>query len=221
MLTHVQIWAAIDALAKQCSLSASGLARNSGLDPTTFNRSKRFTSSGRERWPSTESIAKILKSTNTSVEEFTMLISQPKGASEDGNIDYKADFQQRGIPMIGFAKAGHGGFFDTSGIPTGQGWRNLGPLFNRSESSYALRVSGDAMMPLYRDGDILIVDPAVAIRRGDRLVAKSHDGGVFASIMERKTDAIVELKSLKSDEPNTTHDLIELEWMARIIWASQ
>ena len=43
MLTHAQIWSAIDRLAARASLSASGLAKRAGLDPTTFNKSKRIT----------------------------------------------------------------------------------------------------------------------------------------------------------------------------------
>ena len=74
MLTHSQIWAAIDELAKRSELSASGLARNAGLDSTSFNPSKRFTAEGRERWPSTESIAKILRATGTSVSDFLEIL---------------------------------------------------------------------------------------------------------------------------------------------------
>ena len=62
MLTHGQIWTALDRLAERSGLSPSALAKRAGLDPTTFNKSKRITSDGRERWPSTESLAKALVS---------------------------------------------------------------------------------------------------------------------------------------------------------------
>jgi len=52
MLTHNQIWTAIDRLAARAKLSPSGLAKKAGLDPTTFNKSKRVTPEGRQRWPS-------------------------------------------------------------------------------------------------------------------------------------------------------------------------
>ena len=45
-LTHGQVWIALDRLAERAGLSASGLARRAGLDPTTFNRSKRVTPDG-------------------------------------------------------------------------------------------------------------------------------------------------------------------------------
>ena len=74
MLTHERIWKAVDLLAARNGLSASGLARRAGLDPTAFNKSKRVSSDGRLRWPSTESIAKILESTATELEVFMALV---------------------------------------------------------------------------------------------------------------------------------------------------
>ncbi|WP_337232551.1 hypothetical protein, partial [Vibrio cholerae] len=71
---HESVWAAIDALAERHSLSASGLARRAGLDPTTFNKSKRYASDGRARWPSTESLAKVMEATGSTFDEFTRLI---------------------------------------------------------------------------------------------------------------------------------------------------
>jgi phage repressor protein C with HTH and peptisase S24 domain len=74
MLTHGQVWGALDRLAERAGLSPSGLARRSGLDPTTFNKSKRVTPDGRERWPSTESLAKALAATGSSIDTFVQLI---------------------------------------------------------------------------------------------------------------------------------------------------
>ncbi len=72
-LTHDWIWRAIDALAGRQGLSTSALARSAGLDPTTFNRSKRFTPEGRPRWPSTESLSKLLQATGTTLDEFAAI----------------------------------------------------------------------------------------------------------------------------------------------------
>ena len=57
------------------SCRASGLAKKAGLDPTTFNKSKRITPEGRARWPSTELVAKALAATGTKVETFVTLIT--------------------------------------------------------------------------------------------------------------------------------------------------
>ena len=49
MFTHKQVWAAIDTIADRYGFSASGLAKKSGLDPTSFNPSKRHGPDGRPR----------------------------------------------------------------------------------------------------------------------------------------------------------------------------
>ena len=78
-MQHAQIWRAIDAMAARRGLSASGLARAAGLDPTTFNRSKRQTPDGRERWPSTESISRALSAAEATWDEFAALLADKPG----------------------------------------------------------------------------------------------------------------------------------------------
>src|SRR6184192_1035451 len=109
ILTHAQVWSALDRLAERAGMSPSGLAKRSGLDPTTFNKSKRITADGRERWPSTESVAKALAATNASIDTFVQLIG-------DGARGAQA------VPLLALAQAGAGGHFDESGHPTAKGW---------------------------------------------------------------------------------------------------
>ena len=115
MLTHAQVWSAIDRLAARAGLSASGLARRAGLDPTTFNKSKRITPQGRARWPSTESIAKALTATGTPFDTFV------------GLIEAGGTTAARAVPLLGFAEAGTGGYSDDCGFPAGEGWDNRVP----------------------------------------------------------------------------------------------
>lgn len=209
MLGHGQIWAAIDALAAKNGLSASGLARKSGLDPTTFNRSKRIAADGRPRWPSTESIAKALDATTTRLDDFMAIIS-------DG-----APQVRRNVPLIGLAQAGGGGFFDDGGFPTGQGWDEIAfPDVDR-EKVYALEIAGDSMAPALRDGDVVLVQPGAAVRRGDRVVVKTTGGEVMAKELARTTAKQVELRSLNPDHPDRSLATSDIAWMARIVWASQ
>ncbi len=217
MLTHSQIWAAIDALASKSEMSASGLAKRSGLDPTTFNPSKRFTASGRERWPSTESIAKILRCTNTTVDDFMALI-ETVSASNKNQVIPPAN---SAIPVIGFAQAGKGGFFDDGGFPVGQGWDEVSSPSNTGEHAYALRVSGDSMFPLYREDDIIIVDPSARMRRGDRVVAKTLEGEVLAKVLEPRTSNAIVFSSLNPEHEDLKFAPEEIDWIARIVWASQ
>ncbi|MCP8938105.1 helix-turn-helix transcriptional regulator [Alsobacter sp. SYSU M60028] len=210
MLTHDQIWAALDRLASRYGLSASGLARKAGLDPTTFNKSKRVSPDGRLRWPSTESVAKVLEATGASLDEFMSLITarQPEAAN-------------RAIPLLGFAQAGTGGFFDDGGFPVGGGWDEVEFPDLGDPHVYALEVSGESMKPLYRHGDVIICSPAAAVRRGDRVVVKTRDGEVMVKELKRRTAKTVELSSLNPDHADRVLPLADVEWLARIMWASQ
>ncbi len=73
-MTHDDVWRAIEQFAMEHNMSCSGLAKCSGLDPTTFNKSKRWSKQGQPRWPSTNSISKILASTGANLEDFTKFI---------------------------------------------------------------------------------------------------------------------------------------------------
>jgi phage repressor protein C with HTH and peptisase S24 domain len=216
MLSHDRVWAAIDALAARYSLSASGLAKRAGLDSTAFNKSKRLSADGRPRWPSTESLAKVIEATNSSLEELFGLI---EGRAPE--IKGALPAQSSTVPLIGFAQAGAGGFFDDAGFPAGQGWDMVEVPERAGEGSYALQVQGDSMLPLYRDGDVLIINPGGVVRRGDRVVVKTTGGEVMAKLLERKTPTMVELVSLNPAHPARHIPVGEIEWIARIVWASQ
>ena len=210
MLTHAQVWSAIDRLAARAGLSASGLARRAGLDPTTFNKSKRITASGRARWPSTESISKALAATGTNIDIFVGLIQGDK-----------AGVPTRGVPLLGFAEAGAGGYFDDGGFPAGAGWDEIAFPAVDDTHAYALEVSGQSMEPAYRDGDVILVSPSAPIRRGDRVVVKTRDGEVMAKELKRSTAKAIELKSLNAQHPDRTIATEDVLWVARILWASQ
>ena len=209
MLKHSDVWTAIDALARKKGLSASGLAKKAGLDATTFNRSKRTTRDGKLRWPSTESIAKILDATDTTVGEFLSEIIRTEGSIG------------RAIPIIGYAQAGQEGFFDDAGYPVGAGWDEVPFPDIGDPNAYALEISGDSMLPFYRPGDIVVVSPNASVRRGDRVVAKTRDGEVMVKQLVRRTSKRVELESFNPAFPLRTLEPRELAWLSRIVWASQ
>jgi phage repressor protein C with HTH and peptisase S24 domain len=208
MLTHDQIWGAMDRLAQRCGLSASGLAKKAGLDPTTFNKSKRITPEGRPRWPSTESVAKALTATNVPVDTFISLIQDTPRVVQS-------------VPLLGFAQAGAGGYFTDGGFPVGKGWDEVGLPSVNDEHAYALEISGDSMKPAYRDGDVIVVSPGAQIRKGDRVVVKTRDGEVMVKELKRRTAKTVELSSLNPNHVDRTLAAADVDWIARIVWASQ
>jgi phage repressor protein C with HTH and peptisase S24 domain len=210
MLKHADVWRAIDRLAAKHGLSASGLARHAGLDPTTFNKSKRTTKEGKQRWPSTESLAKVLTATGASLAELVGLMGE----------DNAGILAQR-LPLIGFAQAGLPNHFDDEGRPTGKAWdETLFPQLG-DPNAYALEVAGDSMAPVYRNGDILVVSPEASIRRGDRVVLRSTGGEVVAGRLLRETARRIELAPVNERGDAKTFDNDEVAWMARILWASQ
>jgi phage repressor protein C with HTH and peptisase S24 domain len=216
MLSHDRIWAAIDALADRHSLSASGLAKRAGLDSTAFNKSKRRSADGRLRWPSTESLAKILEATSSSLDEFLTLVG-----GGDRGLSGPLPVQRSSVPLLGLAQAGAGGFFDDAGFPAGHGWDLVELPVRTGDSAYALQVQGDSMLPVYRDRDVLIVEPAAPVRKGDRVVVKTIAGEVMAKVLVRRTTREVELLSINPAHPVRLVAASDVEWLARIVWASQ
>ena len=212
MLTHKQIWSAIDALAARHSLSASGLAKIAGLDPTTFNKSKRETPDGKLRWPSTESVAKVLQATGATLEEFVALIAAESGSQR---------VPLRLIPLIGLAQAGSSGYFDDAGFPAGHGWEEIAFPELGDPHAYALEITGESMQPVYRDGDRIIVSPLASTRRGDRVVVKTTSGEVMAKILGRMTMRRVELLSFNPSFEERVLEPADVAFVHRIIWASQ
>ena len=214
MLSHADIWNAIDAIAERHGFSASGLARVAGLDATAFNKSKRVSKDGRERWPSTESIAKVLEATGENFDTFLaaggayMQMASPISSGP-------------AVPLLGLAQAGSGGFFDSAGFPAGQGWDEVALPWPTEDGSYALEVTGDSMLPLYRDGDIIVVSPTAQVRRGDRVVVRTKDGEVLVKVLYRQTARLLELHSLNPLHQPRIVELGDVEGMGRIVWASQ
>jgi phage repressor protein C with HTH and peptisase S24 domain len=212
MLSHSAIWDAIDSAARRHGMSPSGLAKVAGLDPTALNLSKRISKDGRGRWPSTESLAKIMEATGESFNDFMSMGSalvQPNARPAPA------------LPLLGLAQAGAGGFFDPEGFPTGEGWDQVHLPAPGEPGIYALEVTGDSMLPLYRDGDRLVVSVNEQVRRGDRVVVRSRTGEVMAKVLARQTANVIELHSLNPLHPPRLFDVKDVEWMARIVWASQ
>lgn len=207
-MNHTQIWRAIDALAARKGMTASGLARAAGLDPTTFNKSKRQAPDGKPRWPSTESITRALTAAETNWDEFAALLSGKSSAAG------------RAIPIVGMARAGADGFFDENGFPVGAGETVRFPDLGE-DRVYALEIAGDSMEPTYRAGDVVIVQPGAAVRRGDRVVVRTRSGEVMAKVLGRKNEQTVELVSLNVAHKPRELAAEDIEWMARIVWASQ
>lgn len=189
-MNHARLWAAIDAIASRHGLTPSGLARRAGLDPTTFNKSKRFTADGRPRWPSTESIAKVLGATGDDLLDLV-------GAMATAPTDPLP------VPSAAVAAAG---FRDEA---------------SAEEIPRALIVDGEAMLPLYRPGDVLIVSPSAPIAHGDRAVMRLADGRLVAVTHIGETAGAVLCMPVGEPQAPRAVAAAEILWRARILWVSQ
>jgi phage repressor protein C with HTH and peptisase S24 domain len=207
-MNHAQIWRAIDALAARRGMSPSALARAAGLDPTTFNKSKRQAPDGKLRWPSTESVARALSAADTNWDEFAALLAaRPTNAG-------------RAIPIVGMARAGADGFFDDQGFPVGAAETVRFPDLGE-DRVYALEIAGDSMEPTFRAGDLVIVQPGAPVRRGDRVIVRTRAGEVMAKVLGRRNEQTVELISINPAYAARELAIADVDWIARILWASQ
>lgn len=209
-LSHAQLWKAIDGLARHEGLSVSALARRAGLDATSFNPSKRFGPGDppRPRWPSTESLTRILDATGLSLGEFATL-------ARDG-VERPST-----VPMLGMAQAGQDGYFDDAGLPVGDGWEQT-DLPRPRDSLLSLRIVGDSMAPLYREDDRVIVDrEATEVRRGDRVVVRTTGGETLAKEVAALTAKTVTLASVNPAYEARILARTDIVWMGRILWVSQ
>jgi len=210
MLTHGQIWAAIDAIAARYGMTASGLAKRAGLDPTTFNKSKRVSADGRLRWPSTESVSKVLDATGATIDEFMALVGAhgPQASS-------------RTLPLLSETNARRDGLFTAEGQPTGAEWDEVNFPDLPPQGNYAIELDGDATAPLYRRGDILVCARNTPLRRGDRVVVRTKTGEVVVRELKRRTARTVELAPLVPQHPDIVLPGDSIDWIARVMWASQ
>lgn len=212
MFTHAEVWHGIDRLARHHGLTASGLARRAGLDPTTFNPSKRITKEDKPRWPSTESLAKILRATETPFSAFVAMMTDDAARIEPPS--------QR-MRCVALDQAHRPALFDEAGFPVGSDWDEIDFPNLDDPHAYALEVHGDDMAPTYRDGDLLVVSPGANIRRHDRILMKPVKGDVVAGLLLRRTAQRVELAPFAEGEDVKRIAIGDLVWLARIVWVSQ
>lgn len=217
MLSHGRIWAALDTLAARHGLTTSGLARLAGLDPTTFNKSKRMGKDGRERWPSTESLAKVLQATGESLHNLYSLIAA------DYELDLKnthGQIPQRPIPMIGFSDIADTPALSPETKPETLPWETIW-LRAPSHGMYALEINDDKYAPVYLKGDLLLIAPHEDIRAGDRLITKVGLAPLAPFFCHAIDEKSITVSPIADHGRTNTLPRSTLAWMARIVWVSQ
>lgn len=213
MLTHEQVWRGIDRLALRNELSASGLAKRAGLDPTTFNKSKRITKEGKLRWPSTESLSKILDATHTSIGEFVHLV--------EGTEAGEASTASPRLRFIRLSDLSEAEATDEAGFPRGDVWEEIDFPLMEDAQGYVVELDQDLGTSAYRSGDMVVISPTSGIRRNDRVILRRRNGELVLGVMERRTAHRVSVRTFDSAGRKLDYELADVAWMARIIWVSQ
>ena len=70
-------------------------------------------------------------------------------------------------------------------------------------------------------GALAVAEAGGNIRKRDRVVVKTKEGEVMAKELSRKTATQIELVSLNPEHEDRVIPMKDVEWIARIVWASQ
>ncbi len=205
-LDHSSVWFAIDQLARRNRLSPSALARRAGLDPTTFNKSKRIGGNGKERWPSMESVAKVLKATGNSFDDFAGLIS--------GRLLGRTN---RPIPMLPLKSKDVLRFFGPAGERTGDEWEAVDLPVVTDPESLAVEVCDKRMEPVFSIGDILMVSPEATLRRGDRILVLTDDGYLTGYRYGKRLVESIDCTALADPGDTVRLAVGRVVWIAKIV----
>ena len=209
MLTHENLWTAIDTLARMNGFSTSGLAKKAGLDPTIFNKSKRISVDGRLHWPTTESIAKILGVNNSSFGQFASIIHNKAGQGDYINLPQaklsglqgKASFINPNGHIDPDLRIKH---TDSTGIDC---------------QSFMVKINTNSYAPMFEKKSSVIATTNGGVRKSDIAIIALTSGSSIIAKIHKLSSHIVEIISL--EESNETHSIIlnkDILWMARILY---
>jgi len=203
MLSHKKIWSAIDKIAKEASLTPSGLAKKAGLDPTSFNKSKRIGKGGKLRWPSTESLYKILKVLNKDLSYFSSLV-EPESFSE--------------VAIIGSVNNDSLGFAEDSNQAEKLAFpRALG------NDDIAIKIKGYSLEPIYRNNDILIASKKDnCFSEYDRVIIQTKEKDILIKEFSKKDKEFIVVREIDPEKKGITQiSLSDISWIGKITWVKQ
>ena len=202
------VWSAVDNLAKSLGMSPSGLAKKSGLDSTTFNRSKRKRPDGKNRWPSLDSLNKVFEFCNITFEEFYKYGETDNPPENLNTIPY---IKLSGVSKTEYCQDGEICTANWETICFPDGTKNL----------YAMEIDNTDYAPLYKFGTTLILAKHSEIRRNDRVAVFKKDGAFLLAEFIRRKPRTLELQNLNAPEESFSENIDDILFLSRIVWASQ
>ena len=121
-----------------------------------------------------------------------------------------AQIGSKQIPLLSYVSAGHWtGAVDAFQPNDAHDW--LVTDLELSESAFALEIKGDSMLPEFKPGDRVIIDPGISPQPGDFVVAKNGDDeAMFKKYRPRQVNergqVVFELVPLNEDYPTLRSD---------------
>ena len=203
-----KIWDAIDKFAKNSGMSPSALAKSIGLDATTFNKSKRIRNDGKQRWPSLDSINRILEVYNIEFEDLYKL-----------SDDIHSTKQSLSIPYISLSGLSQGSRTDVRKFDISS-WRQVQFPYS-TQNMYAIDLDDSCYEPLYNFGSTLVVAKDSEIRRGDRIVIITRSGESLIREFIRREENAIKVCTPYDKENLQYINLSDIRLLNRIMWASQ
>lgn len=204
MITHDDIWRAIETIARERNMSVSALAKKAGLDPTSFNKSKRVSLSGRPRWPSTESMARVLDAAEMTLRDLADIVEF--GSQRESFVE---------VPVVTLEQLGATGF-DAFGFPFIGSFESE-PLPNSGEAGAFIVEGGETPPSPMFSFQKLIVSPSRSFRRGDLVLLRTSKGDVFLGRFVVKLKTTTELKLVANDESAVIVNS-DILWSGRVLW---
>lgn len=118
------------------------------------------------------------------------------------------------IPLISYVSAGHWtGAVDAFQPNDAHDW--LMTDLELSENAFALEIKGESMLPEFRPGDRVIIDPSISPQPGDYVVAKNgEEEATFKKYrprgMDERGNVVFELVPLNEDYPTMRSDVTHI-----------
>ncbi len=207
-MDYDQLWHAIDKIAQQNGLSLSGLAKKSGLDATTFNKSKRTRPDGKKRWPSFDSVNKILDTCHLNLADFYYLAE---------NKIHPASYLS--LPYILLSSLKNPKKFSPQNIDT-RNWQTANLPFV-TENTYAIDLDSTKFEPIYHFGAKLVVEKFSRIKKHDRVILLLSSGDALILEFVGCDDDVVTLQSINAPHERIKYNRSDIKLLNKIIWASQ
>jgi len=144
----------------------------------------------------------------------------PKLVSDIRNVE-SAPIGSRTIPLVSYVQAG----LWTGAVEpykSAADYECLLTDMELSEVAFALEIKGDSMLPEFKPGDRVIVDPEIAPQPGDFVVAKNGDEeATFKKYRPRgvndRGELVFELVPLNDDYPSMRSDVTPIQIIGTMV----